>query len=292
MSSHRTGARFTDPGRAAGGRGVRRACAGQAMVELAFMIVLLVSLVLGIFEFTVMYYNTSVATNAIHQASWAAANGAEDRVINNILFTKLKEALVTAYIVHHFTDPTIKVYNRFNRDYPDVAPYSNDHLYFTPHDPGRAGYVFRAEGYHVNVAMDYRVGFSFPFLGYIQTMTIPIVEETRILAHNDLDRDGMVDCYEQEFYHGIWGRGVLADTTIAADSMHLAWRPYAHTDGWRDDISGTNADGDAWYDPYDTTVYEGGVRVWSITARYDRNDDGIEDKYDVEWRKHPSRLHR
>lgn len=291
MSSRRIIALCTDPVRGADGRGVRRACAGQAMVELAFMIVLLVSMVLAIFEFTVMYYNTSVVTNAVHQASWAASNGAEDRYINNIIYTKLQETLVTAYIVHSFSDPAIKVYNRFCRDYPDVAPYSNDHLYYSPQDPQVAGYVFRAEGYHVNITIDYKVGFSFPFIGYIQTLTIPIVEETRILAHNDADHDGMVDCYEQEYYHGIWSRGVLADTTTVSDSRHLAWRPYSHTDGWRDDINDTDDDDDGWPDDYDSTVWSGGVREWNIIAKYDRNDDGLEDKYDIEWRKHPSRLH-
>lgn len=259
---------------------VRRAGpAGQALIELAFMIVILITIVLAIFEITVIYYNNLVVTNAVHQASWAAANGAQDEEIRNILYSKLKEMIATGYMLHDFSPVTIKVYNRENPDYPDVAPgpeWTCDELVYSPMKEGEAGYAFRAEGYHLQLALNYRIGISLPFIDFSDVIEFPIVEEERIMSRNDLDRDGLVDAYEQEWYRAMWSATPI---------------PFSHgDDGYSDiDAPDSDADGDGFLDDSDSATTAG---AWWMYAKYDRDNDGLEDKYDITWGRHPSRLHR
>ncbi|HNW92820.1 MAG TPA: pilus assembly protein [bacterium] len=259
----------------------RRSCSGQAMVELAFMILILVALVLGIFEITVLYYNTSVITNAMHQASWAAVNGADDIIIRETLFAKMQELLVTVYVSHRVSEPTIRVYNRFERDHAILSPFLNDAAYYSPRREQVAGYAFRSEGYQLELAVDYEVGFSIPFIGYIHAISIPLVEEACILARNDLDHDGLTDVMEQEYYVGIYNHSFSL-------SAPKAWVPYSHLDNNRCDMMYDDDDGDGIADATDSVTTAG---VWQMFSRYDSNNDGTEDKYDVEWRKNPARLH-
>jgi hypothetical protein len=260
----------------------RRAQRGQAMVELAFMIIILVALVLAIFELTVMYYNNSVLTNAVHQATWAAANGAQDDIIREVLVGKMQELLITGYVQHGIRINGIEVHNRECVDYSIVAPYPRDYEYFTPRATEDAAYMYRAEGYHIRLSLDYTIGFSIPFIGHAQTLSVPIVQEARITTRNDLDRDGLVDTYEQEYYCGLY------DHALYALNTSVTWVPYSHVDHGVVDMTGLDDDGDGWNDDVDSATVAG---EWWMYAKYDRNNDGQEDKFDIEWRKHPSRLH-
>lgn len=256
-----------------------RDAAGQALIELAFMIVILITIVLAIFEITVIYYNNLVVTNAIHQATWAAANGAQDTEIKTTIYNKLKEMLVTGYMLHDFSEPRIRVYNRENPDYPDVAPgpdWTCDELVYSPQKAGSAAYAFRTEGYQIQVTMDYRIGVSLPFISYSNVVEFPIIEEERIMAQNDLDRDGLVDAYEQEWYGAVYS---------------ATWIPLSHGDDGQSDITAgdSDADGDGIVDDQDSTKTSG---EWWMYAKYDRDNDGLEDKYDLNWGRHPSRLHQ
>lgn len=226
----------------------------QALIELVGVILVMLMLGFGSMEGGIIYYNILTLNQAIENAAFIAAGGAEDNQIKELIYNESYNIITTPWIQHKLDNRGVIIEVWLDENTP-IAPTASLWNQLQPKSKYRAEYLFRAYGYIIKVGVIYTIGIYIPFIDNV-SVKVPIVGSYRIYAPNDLDRDGMSDIYEEEYF-----RGVLGSSN---------WAPFSHlnnnsmADKYNDDKDG---DGILDSDGTDTLVY-------------DFDNDGIDDKYD------------
>lgn len=237
----------------------RKKQAGQALIELYFIILFMFFLAIGAYEVTILYHNFNVVENALKQAVWKGALGADDITIAQTIANADEAMGHSAYFWHRVSNFGVSVWVPT----PDgreifIAPQeaSRDGA-FTGGTGSRAAYIYRAFNMNLRVGVTYHVAFSTLWFGTanVFAFSVPLTKSQPILARNDEDRDGLVDIYEPELFTQLLGE----DT----------WVPYDHLDNGVSDALSTDDDGDGISD----YLEEG-------NANYDFNNNGILDPED------------
>jgi len=259
---------------------------GQALIEVFFIVVLFIFVGIMGYETGLLYYNVNTISSTLKQAAWAAAAGATDDEIFDLIEEADEILLKSALFEHHIENFAIEVWfqpvtlNTSRTAAAAVAAYS---IAPTPCDtqlsPGsanRAAYVWRAQGYNIRVGLTYRAGYAAPYFDASPTFLInlPLSASEVINARNDQDRDGLADIYEPELFELMRfndpaGYAAWLQVPVGTNG----WRPFVHTDSpsHQTDDSDTNLDGDG---VLDAVASEAGIGL------FDFNNDGVEDKFD------------
>ncbi len=187
---------------------------GQAIVELAVVIFVCLAMAFGIFEIGVYIHNISVLNRAADSASLYASYGAPIENIEEVFVSESSNLLYSAFIYQELDTAQlfVDIYNPYTGD--KIAPLeTTDFPFDQPRlEPAReliAPYLFWAQGYEIEIGLNYLVGFQIPFLRAL-TASRPIVSRRVIQTANDLDRDGLVDSWEAGYL--LWFLDQTGDT--------------------------------------------------------------------------------
>jgi Flp pilus assembly protein TadG len=237
--------------------------AGQALVEIFFVILVFMFVGMMAYETGVMYYNVNQINNALKQAVWAASLGATDEEIIDTITNTDTSLLQSVFFDHYITNFAIEVWVQNQAGEFDIAPTAGDALLspgtFNAATARRAAYLWRAQGLNIRLGLNYVAGYVSPYFGATPVFKIdlPLSASQPIIDRNDEDHDGLVDLYEPEMF---------------ASVLNLPWIPFCHAD------SGANAVSDPYaYDRDQDNIPD---TVEAGYGMYDFDNDGILDVYD------------
>lgn len=190
-------------------RGRRRA-SGQAIIEVAFSMILFLFIALLVYEGSIVIHNLNVINNCLKQAAWIGAMGAPDDDIMSAIASSETQLAKSGFFACRASDFGITVWTQTPTGEIQLAPgnASND-WNFSPGAPNRAAYIWRANNYNLRVGLKYYIAYSSTLYGVnpIFSFHVDLVSSQTIMGRNDEDRDGMVDLYEPELWCGNLGGG-------------------------------------------------------------------------------------
>lgn len=245
----------------------RRAEQGQALVELAFVILLFLFVAMMGFETGVVFHNINVVSNALKQGAWVASRGAQDEMIMQVVSDCDSFMMKSAWFDHRTENFSIEVYGHDTTGQEfQIAPTQWD-AFLSPNSTTRAAYVWRAKDMNIRIGLRYVCGYVAPFMSAdpMFRISLPLVASMPIAARNDEDRDGLADLYERELFLGL-------RTAVAPDNV---WMGYNHTDtGIYDPATASDRFN------YDVDRDDIPDSAEAGHSRYDYDNDGFLDAFD------------
>jgi Flp pilus assembly protein TadG len=240
---------------------------GQALVELAFVLVFTLMVGYGFYEVGALIHNLSVMQKSIDTVADYATKGASIEKLREEMIESSENLLSTAFIQQDIGEKgiIIEIWNPHTGQ--KLGAYSENGLNYreqcsqtlAPRSRHVTPYIFWARGYEFRLGVRYTVGIFIPFLGNL--ITVRTMSSTRTMrSQNDLDRDGLVDSREANYVN---------------------WRmnqPGGPGDDWthpRHRDSNPNYDSDAGVD-----IDGDGNSISSDTAPYDYNNNGTGDMFE------------
>jgi hypothetical protein len=246
---------------------------GQALVELMLVVVLSFILGIGFYEVGALVHNISVMNKGLSSAANYASRGAPYSKIKEVMLTESKNLLGGAFLEQEVSDDFGLILEVWNPETDSkLGTYTEGNYTYRPTCSKRlppekkyvTPYIFWANGYEIRVGVEYDIGIYIPFLG-VMSISPTLTSAKRITAQNDIDRDGMVDSREATYVD--WALDKKSSLLLISDTQ---WRHPVHRDetATLDSKSMNNdLDGD-------------GFSVSGDTYPFDRNNDGVQDKFD------------